>query len=127
MIRRVLELLSQAVDGAGFLNWGQVSADKILGKSKCGLWGTVGIYGRRRDGRTTQQSMCFQATASGNQSVVVFVTAHGNGVDQPDACDAVGEFLKCIRVEGKTVVGIVVGIDQVEGDGVSRHVEPPPA
>lgn len=121
MFWRVVVLLNQALQGAGFLHWREVGAGEILGQAygDVAFWRSVADDGG--DGIEADEAAGLQSAVAGYEVKAVAVLGHGDWVDQTDRSDAVREFAERVGVQGETVVVLVVGVDQVKGQVAVGH------
>lgn len=117
----VVGLLDEARDGPRFLDWGEISTDKIFSEPERGRRCFVCRRDERRDGLAADQAEGLEAAVTNLQVEAVAVLGDADWIDQAYRSDAVREVAKLLGVECEAVVLLVVGVNQVKGELAKRR------
>lgn len=118
---RMVGLLKEACDGAGFLDWREVGTDEIFREPQCGRWCFACERDERRDGLPANEPEGLEAAVTDLQVEALAVLGDADWIDEAYRTDAVRQFAKLVGVECEAVVLLVVGVNQVKGDGQKRR------
>lgn len=113
-IRAGLRRLLEAIHGPSLFDHGEIGTFEVFREpdGRVGVRGTwVDVAG---DGDATEKAAGFQPSKPGHESKAVVFGAYAYGVDQAQACDAVGELIQGLGVEGEALVLVVISPNLIE-------------